>query len=128
MDHEELERAAEAPEAGQDPALREARDCISRLEQELAAAKRQEEARFAREIDRAAAESRDPEVAAMLLRRGGESVPEALAALRREKPYLFPEEGNRPVFAAPGQGRTLSREEDAVARRYRNNPWYRRKQ
>ena len=39
--------------------------------------------------------------------------------------FLFEDGGDRPKFSAATQGRSLCREDAAVAQRYRNNPWYR---
>ena len=78
--------------------------------------------------------TRDPELLELLLRRAGvkiengsEAALEAeIAAIRRERPWLFPDGGGHPVFSAETMGRSLSRDEEAVARRYQGNPWYRR--
>ena len=77
--------------------------------------------------------TRDPEVLEMLLRSREISVEngavtgleEALAELRRDKPFLFADGGDRPRFAAAACGRSLSAEDAAVAQRYKNNHWYR---
>ena len=78
--------------------------------------------------------TRDPELLEHLLRRtelrmedgAVAGLTETLEALRRDRPYLFRDGGSRPVFAAATQGRSLSREDEAVAQRYRNNPWYKK--
>ena len=79
--------------------------------------------------------ARDPELVEFLLGRAEIAVEdgtvtglaEALERLRRERPYLFQDGGKRPVFAAPVRGRRPDHEEETVARRYQNNPWYRRR-
>ena len=90
-------------------------------------------------LTRAAADSgsHDPELVRYLL--GLEAYPDmepealtaavtaALRALRRSRPYLFRDGGQRPRFASPVRARELSHDEEIVARRYQNNPWYRRK-
>ena len=53
------------------------------------------------------------------------AVREAMEDLRENRPFLFEDGGDRPKFSAATQGRSLSREDGAVAQRYRNNPWYR---
>ncbi len=80
----------------------------------------------------AGSQARDPELVSMLLRQelsGADegSVRTALADLRNQRPYLFADGGKRPRFAAPVQARDLSREDEAVAQRYKNNPWYKRR-
>ena len=51
---------------------------------------------------------------------------EALEAQKRLRPWLFPEGGSRPVFAAETRSRPPEAEEPAIAKRYQGNPWYRR--
>ena len=78
--------------------------------------------------------TRDPELLELLLRQAeitmedGEvtGLGEAVDALRKNRPYLFSDGGSRPVFAAETHGRSLSHEDEVVAQRYKNNPWYRR--
>ena len=73
-------------------------------------------------------EARDPELVALLLERGGEEdLTAAVRGLRRERPWLFRDNGGRPRFAAAAEGQPQNAEEEAVERRYRNNPWYRRR-
>ncbi|MBQ9269961.1 MAG: phage scaffolding protein [Oscillospiraceae bacterium] len=77
--------------------------------------------------------TRDPELLELLLRRAKlgleegtvTGLREAMEDLRETRPFLFEDGGNRPRFSAATQGRSLSREDAAVAKRYRNNPWYR---
>lgn len=81
-------------------------------------------------IGRAAADSRDPEVMELLLRSRAQRVEDlndAMEAIRQEKPYLFADEGGRPRFSAETMDKLMSAEEEAVAERYKGNPWYRRK-
>ena len=47
--------------------------------------------------------------------------------LRLEKPWLFSDNGRRPMFSAETMDRMLQAEEEQVAQRYKGNPWYRRK-
>ena len=75
----------------------------------------------------------DPELTELLLRRAGicvesgrvAGVREAVEELRKTRPWLFADGGGRPCFCQGVQGRSLGREDEIVARRYRNNPWYR---
>lgn len=53
-------------------------------------------------------------------------LPEAMERIRQQRPYLFSDGGGRPRFAASVRGRNPSHEEERVARRYQNNPWYHR--
>ncbi len=77
--------------------------------------------------------TRDPELLELLLRRAELRVEEgtvvglreAMEDLRENRPFLFEDGGDRPKFSAATRGRSLSREDAAVAQRYRNNPWYR---
>lgn len=43
-----------------------------------------------------------------------------------QEPPKKPIPQNLPRFAAPIQGKAPEREEETVARRYKNNPWYKR--
>lgn len=43
-----------------------------------------------------------------------------------QEPPKKPIPPNLPRFAAPIQGKAPEREEETVARRYKNNPWYKR--
>lgn len=43
-----------------------------------------------------------------------------------QEPPKKPIPQNLPRFAAPIQGKAPEREEEIVARRYKNNPWYKR--
>ena len=79
--------------------------------------------------------ARDPELVEYLLRKAG-AVPEdgnclalesELAAIRKERPWLFTDQGDRPRFSAGTMARALDREDPAVAERYRGNPFYRKK-
>lgn len=88
-------------------------------------------------LETAAAQSgaRDPELLRLLLERESLTVEngtvqglrEALTAIRRQRPYLFQDGGGRPRFSAETMDRGLPSEEETVAQRYRNNPWYRRR-
>ena len=79
--------------------------------------------------------ARDPELLRLLLEREGLSVEDgavkglsgAIDAIRQSRPYLFQDAGGRPRFSAATMDRGLCQEEETVAMRYRNNPWYRRK-
>ena len=73
-------------------------------------------------------QARDPELVELLLERSGqEDLEAAVAALRSARPWLFLDNGHRPRFAAATQGQAQAAEEEAVERRYRNNPWYRKR-
>ena len=88
-------------------------------------------------LETAAAQSgaRDPELLRLLLERESLTVEngtvqglrEALTAIRRQRPYLFQDGGGRPRFSAETMDRGFPSEEETVAQRYRNNPWYRRR-
>lgn len=88
-------------------------------------------------LETAAAQSgaRDPELLRLLLERESLTVEngtvqglrESLTAIRRQRPYLFQDGGGRPRFSAETMDRGLPSEEETVAQRYRNNPWYRRR-
>ena len=116
--------AAESPE--KDAAALQAAETAAR-----------EEAVLAYALDAAAARSgaQDPELLKLLLEREGLTVQDgtvqgleaAVAAIRRQRPYLFRDGGGRPRFSAATMDRGLSTEEETVAQRYRNNPWYRKK-
>jgi hypothetical protein len=111
--------------------LEAARSRIDCLEQENQAAEqaRQLEAREQRIAAAvAASDCRDPELLGLVLRQSEEEdFGGAVKRLRREKPYLFADNGGRPRFAQSVQGKELDMEEEIVAQRYKNNPWYRRK-
>jgi hypothetical protein len=103
-------------------------DCLER-ENQAAALARQQEAKEQR-IAAAVAGSccRDPELLTLLLhQQEDEDLSGTVKRLRREKPYLFTDNGGRPRFAEKVQGKELDMEEEIVAQRYKNNPWYRRK-
>ncbi len=73
-------------------------------------------------------QARDPELVELLLERSGqEDLEAAVTELRTTRPWLFLDNGCRPRFAAPAQGQAQTAEEEAVERRYRNNPWYRKR-
>lgn len=75
----------------------------------------------------------DPELLEMLLRsrdltvseNGIDGLAEAMEEIRRDRPFLFEDGGDRPRFAAATCGRSLRAEDAVVAQRYKNNPWYR---
>lgn len=52
-------------------------------------------------------------------------VAEQLEALRKEKPYLFKDNGGKPYFGGPlGNQRQIGTEQDRVNEKYKNNPFY----
>lgn len=77
----------------------------------------------------------DPEVLTLLLERENldvedgkvQGLEETLERLRSLRPYLFRDGGDRPHFAAAALDRGLLPEEERVAAKYRDNPWYRRR-
>lgn len=80
-----------------------------------------------------AAETVDPDVVALLIKRdnvkvdGDEvtGIAEQLADLRKEKPYLFADNGGKPYFGGPlGDQRQTGTEQDRVNEKYKNNPFY----
>lgn len=79
--------------------------------------------------------ARDPEVLTLLLEREHlrvedgrlQGLEEAMERLRSLRPYLFLDGGDRPRFSAAALDRGAFAEEEQVAARYRNNPWYRRR-
>ena len=83
----------------------------------------------------AASGARDPELVEYLLRRAGAAPQEGsylsleseLSAIRRERPWLFADQGGRPRFSAGTMDRALQQEDPEVAERYRGNPFYRKK-
>ena len=154
MDEERILEQREAPPAGpapleppapaDDPAREETPAREEELARELSEARetiaelraRQNRAVMAYAIAQAVETSgtRDPEVLNWLLSRealqGEDGTPagirEALEAQKRLRPWLFPEGGSRPVFAAETRSRPPEAEEPAIAKRYQGNPWYRR--
>ena len=73
-----------------------------------------------------------PDYAALLRRiealeeRLARQKPEESEAPEEPEPPKKPIPQNLPRFAAPIQGKAPEREEETVARRYKNNPWYKR--
>ncbi len=130
-DREEMNQEQEALLAAQSRIA----ELESQQEQERQAAQTaQEQALLEYAVTSAVAESRarDPELVTLLLHREELSLEDgavraAVERLRRDRPYLFADGGLRPAFAAPVQGRALDHEDETVARRYQNNPWYRRR-
>ncbi|MCD8357458.1 MAG: phage scaffolding protein [Clostridia bacterium] len=53
-------------------------------------------------------------------------ISEQLETLRKEKPYLFKDNGGKPYFGGPlgNQKQTGNADQDRVDARYANNPWF----
>lgn len=106
-----------------------------RAEQQLEQQRREIITRCAIAAAVSASSTRDPELLTLLLEREDltvedgqlQGLEQALQRLRSLRPYLFQDGGDRPRFAAAALDRGLLGEEEQVAVKYRNNPWYKRR-